>query len=131
MKPTIEKKEIQHPLDDCSDDPANPGKSPIVRVTFTPPETFEYSCSNIKMRAAGKIQFHQASPNDPWVFVRPNGLPESGFCYETAANGKTMTIRDKYTDTDEHHYSLTVCDDTGEHTSSDRIITNPPMIRNL
>jgi hypothetical protein len=117
-------------LDDCNDDPKNPGKSPIVTVSFTPPETFVFSCAAVTMRASGKIQMHQASEKDQWTFVRPNELPEPEFTYKTGGNGKTMTIEDKHTKPGEFHYTITVRDSTGEHTSPERIVTNPPMIRN-
>jgi hypothetical protein len=118
--------------DGCSDDV--PGKSPIVKVTFTtPPDDFEFSCTQVRMRAAGKIQFHQMSPTDEWVFLRAEGLPPSEFKVDVEGNGKTMTIDDKHiTAPKNYDYTITVRDsDGGDHTSPRGIVTAPPMIRNL
>jgi hypothetical protein len=132
MESTAGGKEAMGTMKDCSDDPRNPRKSPIVKVAFTPPHCFEFSCPEVSMRAAGKIQLHQASPTDQWAFLHPDDLPVSEFSFETAADGKTMTIHDKHTRQGEFHYGVTVRDTTGEHHSDDdhRIVTNPPMIRN-
>jgi hypothetical protein len=132
MKSTSGKTE-KDDVDECSDDPRNPGKSPIVRVTFTPPDSFDFSCPEVRMRAAGRVQLHQASPTDQWVFLRVNGLPPAEFKITIGGNGKTLTIDDKHTTAPvDYHYSVTIMDKNGkEHTSPDRIVTNPPMIRNL
>src|SRR6476661_600025 len=91
---TISKRSTRRAMDECADDPANPGKSPVVRVTFSTAHEFDFSCTEVSMRAAGQIQLHQAKPTKRWVFVRPTKLDEREFHYTTAADGKSMTIDD-------------------------------------
>lgn len=118
-------------VNDCSDD--TPGKSPIVRVTFTtPPDKFVFSCRTVSMGAAGKILMHQASPDDDWVFLHSNGLPPSQFSDHVGRKGKTMTITDEHKTSGDFYYTITIRDGQGcEHTSPEhRIRPTPPMIRN-
>jgi hypothetical protein len=124
--------EAKRGADECSDDPKR-GRSPIVRVKFTPPKKFEFSCHAVSMRAAGRIQLHQFKPTDAWSFVCPTRLPPEEFTYEVGGNGKTMTINDKHTVAKEYCYGITILDDQGvpHNSDDDRIVTNPPMIRNL
>jgi hypothetical protein len=132
MESTSGKTAKTQKVDDCSDDPAHPGKSPIVAVSFTtPPDHFEFSCHEVTMRAKGKVQFHRASPKDTWIFLGANGLPQSEFEVKIGGNGKTMAIEDSYeTPNTSFPYTVTVRDECGgEHTSpGDR--PTPPMIRN-
>lgn len=133
MKSTSEKTRKEQTIqqkptnDECSD---ASGKSPIVRVTFTPPDTFAFSCTEVTMRAAGKIQLHQVPSVDPWIFVSVNELPYPEFTSTIEGDGKTATIKDDHKSLGDFHYSITIRDATGEHTSRDRTVTNPPMIRN-
>jgi hypothetical protein len=120
-------------VNDCSDDPAKPGKSPIVVVAFTTaPEHFDFSCPEVTMRAKGTVQLHQADKKDKWTFLRANGLPPSEFEVKIGGDGKTMTIVDNHKTTGAYYYTVTIRDELGcEHTSPDgRPITTPPMIRN-
>jgi virulence-associated protein VagC len=133
MKSTSEKtkneqsKQKKPANDECSD---ASGKSPIVKVKFTPPNNFEFSCTQVTMRAAGKIQLHQVPSDDPWIFVSVNELPSPEFMSTIAGDGKTATVSDDHKSLKEYHYSITIRDATGEHTSGDLTVTNPPMIRN-
>jgi hypothetical protein len=103
---------------------------PIVIVSFEPPSTFTFTPQEAPMRTAGKIQMHQPSDTKAWTFVRVNELPYPEYSSETAGNGKTMTVTDKHMKMGSSHYTVTVIDETGPHTSSDETRTHPPMITN-
>jgi hypothetical protein len=132
MESTSGKTAKEQKVDDCSDDPAHPGKSPIVVVSFTtPPDHFEFSCHEVTIRTKGKVQLHRASKEDKWIFVRVNGLPESEFEVTIGGDGKTVTILDKYkTPNTSFPYTVTVRDEFGEEHTSPGDRPTPPMIRN-
>ena len=75
----------------------------------------------------------ECSDDPAWSFVCPTRLPPEEFTYEVGGNGKTMTINDKHTVAKEYCYGITILDDQGvpHNSDDDRIVTTPPMIRNL
>jgi hypothetical protein len=113
-------------IDECS------GFAPVVRVTFTPPDTISVTCPVVKMPAAGVILMLQKSDSAEWTFVGTNGLPEPEFETKVVGTGRVMIVNDAHTTTGTFEYTITVNDATGNHTSQFPSIkqTTPPMIMN-
>jgi hypothetical protein len=103
-----------------------------VKVTFTPPDSFSFSDSNPKMTAAGKIIMHKHPETADWTFVSVNELPSPEYTPTVTGNGSGISVHDAHTKLGSSHYTVTVHDSSGDHTSAnDPKQTNPPMITNV
>jgi hypothetical protein len=103
-----------------------------VKVTFTPPNKFNFNPEVAFMNASGKIIFHREPGSSSWTFVSINELPKPPFSWSLTGNGSGINVDDDYTVMGEFTYTVTVHDETGNHTSQPgKIIeTLPPMIKN-
>lgn len=102
-----------------------------VKVTFTAPDTFTFDQPTVTMTAAGKIILLRDPGSAGWTFVSVNGLPSPEYSYTINPNGNQVDISDGHTANGASHYTVTVHDATGNHTSgSAPRATLPPMIMN-
>jgi hypothetical protein len=103
----------------------------IVTVTFNADKTFEFSCDSTTMRRPGTIVLQRDPDDDPWTFVKVNGLPTPPFKCKRALDGSSITITDDHTlKKHDYAYTVTILDGGMYYTSPDDTRTNPPMIRN-
>jgi hypothetical protein len=123
-------------MEDQRDLDAGSGYEKTVKVTFVPPETWDFDPNPLVMKHPGKIKLEQA-PGSDWRFVSayvatPNG--EQDFTVEVPGNsGKHLKIRDALlTKHGEFTYQVTVVLDGVEHTSPLQFVgfTPPPVIVN-
>ena len=102
-----------------------------VKVTFTDPNTFTFDPPSHTMTAAGKVILNRSPGSANWTFVSVNELSDPPFTWSVKGNGSSMHIDDAFTSNGEFHYTVTVHDATGNHTSgNDPRDTFPPMIVN-
>ena len=102
-----------------------------VKVTFTAPNAFTFDPPTAIMTAAGKINLHRHPGNANWTFVSVNELPSPEYGWSITGNGSEVQINDAHTSNGSSHYTVTVQDANGTHTSN-AVTTNttPPMIMN-
>ncbi len=102
-----------------------------VKVTFIVPDVFTFDPPTAIMTAAGKINRHRHPGNADWMFVSVNELPSPEYSSTITGNGSEVHINDAHTSNGPSHYTVTVQDTTGTHTSN-AVPTNtqPPMIMN-
>jgi hypothetical protein len=106
------------------------GYAPVVKVTFTPPDTVSVTCPVVKMTAAGVILMLQKPDSAEWSFVGTAGLPEPEFETMVEGNGKVMIVKDAHTIKGTFDCTIRVRDRNGTHPSGHPIV-RPPMIMNL
>lgn len=101
-----------------------------VKVSFTAPNSFTFDPQDVPMTAAGKIVMHQNPSSVDWTFVSVNELPAQ-FTSNVTGNGQGVTINDGHTSNGSWHYTVTVHDASGDHTSGNQTTqTALPMITN-
>lgn len=108
-----------------------------VKVSFTAPNTFAFDPPSVTLTAAGKIVMHQEPTTANWTFVSVNELPPQ-FTSSVTGNGNGITVNDGHTSDGSWHYTVTVHDATGDHTSDVQApaqttpspMTSLPMITN-
>jgi len=101
-----------------------------VKVAFTAPNTFTFDPPSVTLTAAGKIVMHQEPSNADWTFVSVNELPAQ-FSSNITGNGQGVSIDDGHTSNGSWHYTVTVHDASGDHTSNVQPTqTSLPMITN-
>lgn len=102
-----------------------------VKVTFTAPSTFVFDPPSVSMTAAGKIVMHRHPETANWTFVSVNELPSPEYSYTLIGNGSSADVHDAFTSNGSSHYTVTVNDASGNHTSGDNPSgTMPPMVVN-
>jgi hypothetical protein len=116
--------ETMDAVDECA------GNSPIVKLTFRPPDTFVFSCPEVTMSATGIILILQDSDSAAWTFVGTDGLPKPEFETRVVGRGRVMIVKDAHMTAGRFDYTITVHDSTGNHSSRQPIV-RPPMIMNL
>lgn len=109
-----------------------------VKVAFdSTSNTFTFDPPDVPMTAAGKIIMHKKPDTADWTFVSVNELPTQ-FTSSVTGNGKDVTIDDGHTSNGSWHYTVTVHDASGDHTSDIQApaqttpspMTSLPMITN-
>lgn len=102
-----------------------------VKVTFTAPNTFTFVPETVAMTAAGKVVFHRDPGNAAWTFVSADQLPTPEYTWSLTGNGSGLVVNDGHTSNGASHYSVTVQDASGRHSSGENPSgTAPPMIVN-
>ena len=112
-----------------------------VKVSFTAPSTFVFDPPAVTLTSAGKIVMHQEPTTADWTFVSVNELPAQ-FTSSVTGNGNGITVNDGHTSDGSWHYTVTVHDASGDHTSDVQVaartttdttaspMTSLPMITN-
>lgn len=103
-----------------------------VQVTFTPPNTWQFTPRTARLTAAGKVKLQQHPANAAWKFVTANvGGGGDQFQVTVHPNGTHVTVDDRYTTPGTFPYTVTVTQGGQQYTSGaegsvQRLAADPP-----